>query len=483
MLRGGRDPGPTPRPRRRSSYLNPRALNPRAERGLILAIRLYRLGEPSLWLDEAYSFWFATRDWAYLWTQVPQFETHPSFYYSLLKLWTGFGTSEFVLRLLSVAINVATIPLVALLAWLCGDRQSGRPAAILAAILFACSATQVHAAQEARPYALMTLGMAMAIASAVAAMTGGPRARAPMRRMLRQDRPMAAAFAGIGIGIALLGWSHNYGLVFATILGACLFGWWLAQGALRGLLANLLISVGIALLLYAPNLLIVLMQTQSLNSRGFWVEIPTLKTVGGTILKMPLGHAGLLERPEFLAAAMLSLVLALAGLAAMIGPARRLPRAVPLTLFVMATVPAVVSFVLSHLGQPIFLFRTLQPSQVPMVAGLAFAPLTLRRLLTVRAQGMAFVLPVLLAVTAMWHSPPGRQDSFDEDWRALTRAIAAASAPMVPKLVIFPVESELPFLYYTPGWTSRWTSCRCPAPIPPRAPITIIPPEMGACRG
>lgn len=51
-----------------------------------LLLRLYRLGDASLWIDEAYSAWFSSRDWAYLWGEVPKFETHPSFYYSLLKI-------------------------------------------------------------------------------------------------------------------------------------------------------------------------------------------------------------------------------------------------------------------------------------------------------------------------------------------------------------------------------------------------------------
>ena len=43
-------------------------------------------GRP-LWLDEAYSAWFSAQSWHVLWTDVPTYETHPPFYYSLLKLW------------------------------------------------------------------------------------------------------------------------------------------------------------------------------------------------------------------------------------------------------------------------------------------------------------------------------------------------------------------------------------------------------------
>lgn len=441
-----------------------------------LAIRLYGLGAPSLWLDEAYSVWFSSQGWSYLWTEVPRFETHPSFYYSLLKLWRVFGSDEFTLRLLSVAINVAAIPFVALTARHCVGGERGCGAAVLAAILFACSATQVHAAQEARPYALMTLGIAVALASAVAVMAAGARAEAPMGRLLARDRPMVLAFAGIGIGIALLGWSHNYGLVFGMILGACLFGWWLVRGAPRGLLANLLMSVVLALVLYGPNLPIALMQTRSLNDRGFWLQAPGIRTAVNAMLEMPLGHGNRL-------AAALSLVLVAAGLAGMVRSRPRVPLAIPVTLLVMATVPAALSFVLSRVGQPIFLFRTLQPSQVPMLAALACAPFAVGPLFPARARWMAPALPLLLAAVALWHAMSGRQGWPDEDWRAITKAIGAASAPAVPRLVIYPAESELPFLYYAPRLGIAMDITTVPGPYPARRADYAYPAGNGGSPG
>src|SRR4051812_23952377 len=54
---------------------------------LALALRLINLGGRPLWLDEAFSAWFADRSFNYLWTVLPTYEAHPPFYYSLLKLW------------------------------------------------------------------------------------------------------------------------------------------------------------------------------------------------------------------------------------------------------------------------------------------------------------------------------------------------------------------------------------------------------------
>ncbi|WP_246697306.1 hypothetical protein [Rhizobium sp. G21] len=42
-----------------------------------LALRLPEIGSRSLWIDELYSHWFASRSYAELWRDVPQYETHP----------------------------------------------------------------------------------------------------------------------------------------------------------------------------------------------------------------------------------------------------------------------------------------------------------------------------------------------------------------------------------------------------------------------
>ena len=81
-----------------------------------LAVRLLFLGSKALWLDEAFSVWFSSQSWAHLWREVPQYETHPPLYYSLLKVWRSLGSDEFALRLPSALASSATAGLVALAA-------------------------------------------------------------------------------------------------------------------------------------------------------------------------------------------------------------------------------------------------------------------------------------------------------------------------------------------------------------------------------
>ena len=101
---------------------------------LAAILRLHDLGLRPLWLDELFSAWFSARDWHYLWNVVPTFETHPPFYYSLLKLWRVFGSDEFTLRLLSVVFAVATVPLVYFAGRTAGGGRNGPAVGLLAAL-------------------------------------------------------------------------------------------------------------------------------------------------------------------------------------------------------------------------------------------------------------------------------------------------------------------------------------------------------------
>jgi 4-amino-4-deoxy-L-arabinose transferase-like glycosyltransferase len=125
-----------------------------------LAIRLYGIGDHSLWVDEAASLAFAEASWYDLFVTNPLTETNPPGYYALLKLWIGaFGTSEMSLRMPSaLAGALAVVPL-----YLIARRAAGQGAALIAAALFALSAIQVEYAQEARTFAVMTLAFLLAL--------------------------------------------------------------------------------------------------------------------------------------------------------------------------------------------------------------------------------------------------------------------------------------------------------------------------------
>ncbi len=117
------------------------------------ALRFYRIGEQSLWVDEVFT-------WSNALIGVPMKPAdllenlHGPLYAWLLHSWTAVaGSSEWALRFPSAVFGVA---LVGALAWLAG-RWLGREAILPAAWLAAGSPFLVWYGQEARNYTLLML--------------------------------------------------------------------------------------------------------------------------------------------------------------------------------------------------------------------------------------------------------------------------------------------------------------------------------------
>jgi hypothetical protein len=120
---------------------------------LALGVRLARLAFQPLWWDEGWSVYFATTPVDNL-MALTAVDIHPPLYYLLLHLWIGLvGAGPLTLRLLSVLIGTATIPLL----YLVGKRLFGARAGTLAALLLAVSPFHIYYSQEVRMYGLVTL--------------------------------------------------------------------------------------------------------------------------------------------------------------------------------------------------------------------------------------------------------------------------------------------------------------------------------------
>src|SRR5262245_7571048 len=124
---------------------------------LALAVRLWGLGEPALWLDEAFSWGDARQPFGLI--VGARVDVHPPLYYGLLHLWMPLaGEGEYALRLPSALLAVLATPA----AWVLGRRlgPGGAFAGGLAAGLVALSPVAVGYAREARMYALaLALGL------------------------------------------------------------------------------------------------------------------------------------------------------------------------------------------------------------------------------------------------------------------------------------------------------------------------------------
>ena len=116
-----------------------------------LALRLPFLSQKSLWLDEIWSIGIARMSWASFWSVVRDQDPNMSLYYALLHVWMKLGSSEFLIRILSVLFGAATVPVVYAL----GKRLFGRAVGLIASVLLAINVFHIQWSQEARSYSLV----------------------------------------------------------------------------------------------------------------------------------------------------------------------------------------------------------------------------------------------------------------------------------------------------------------------------------------
>jgi mannosyltransferase len=127
-------------------------LNPTLTLLLILllgmGLRLYRLGDQSVWWDEGHAIWTARQSLVET-TSITAHDVHPPLYLWLLHFWLRLtGESEFAVRYLSLIGGVLTVALTYVVA----RRLIGRRSALLATLLIATARFHIWWSQEARMY-------------------------------------------------------------------------------------------------------------------------------------------------------------------------------------------------------------------------------------------------------------------------------------------------------------------------------------------
>lgn len=324
-----------------------------------LAVRLIGISMRPLWLDEAYSAWFSARGWHELWTVVPTYETHPPFYYSLLKLWRlAFGGGAVALRLPSVILGAATVPIVMLAAREIERlRPTGRPLLLMgvAGFLAACGPTLVEHGQEARPYAPMAFAYAIAILG-----------------VLRLLGDFAEGKSGswrnwllLALGSELTLWSHALGVVYASCIAIALMPSWLKKPVRKQRITRGLISGASILVLYLPCLWLIAGRASDWGSG--WISwrpemLLTLFSIYGVPVEvLTIGSA---------VAALILFLLAKRAIAA--GIADRGWNAERALLVLWWGVPLTTALV-STLFVPVFLPRTLTATLAPFYLAAAAA--------------------------------------------------------------------------------------------------------------
>jgi len=139
-----------------------------------LGLRLYKLTYRDYWDDEVISTFAARPPLNEILYSVMANDVHPPLYHMLLHIWMGgFGESLLAIRVFSVLLSTACVPLMYVL----GRSLTSRSVALVAAALLAIAPFQVYHGQQARMYPLLTLLVLVATLTFVQAWRKGGRLR------------------------------------------------------------------------------------------------------------------------------------------------------------------------------------------------------------------------------------------------------------------------------------------------------------------
>jgi mannosyltransferase len=381
-----------------------------------LALRVFLIGHESIWLDEAISWQFAHISQHELWTEV--LDTHPPLYYSMLRLWLVFGDSEAALRSLSVVFGMLAI----LLTYVLGRQIADARVGLFAAALMATSALQLEYSQEARSYELLT---AASLAASIG-LVGILQAHEARRR------PRIAICVLYVVGMVIALYAHNIALLLFGVAG--LVG--LADAIRRGTLGSTAVWVALNVLVVAGWcywLPVVWQQSTGEMPRLSWLKPPNLQAViegarnlygqGYVYAWQPV--INLIGAPLAIAGAFLH---------------RRAGFPIAYLLAAAFGIP-LLEIIISHLGRPVYMTRTViwvAPLFFILVA-MAFARVRLSH--AVLATGL--MIAIQLVGVKNYEQLPKK-----EPWRQTAQSVAEQACPGDVMLLAPYSLSEAPFEYY-----------------------------------
>jgi uncharacterized membrane protein len=186
---------------------------------LSFALRVYQLGAPEFWFDEAASYFVANRGYLDIIAYVRQaIAEHPPVYYLLLHTWMLFvGASEFALRYFSVWWGI----LFAALLYRFARRELGERIGLSVALITAASPFVLVFSQEARMYTLLPTLSLLTLMSFLRAL----RAKQPRHWLL------CAVLASIGMAthyyfiLVLIGFALYIALQWRAFSRRAWLGW------------------------------------------------------------------------------------------------------------------------------------------------------------------------------------------------------------------------------------------------------------------
>lgn len=391
-------------------------------------LRLYRLGDQALWIDEVFMITMATeRTLGELLFEVPQFEPHPPLYNVFMwALVPITGTSEVAMRSSSVLFSVCIIPV----AYLLVRKLFDRPTAAVTTAFLTVSPLQIWYAQEARMYALLMLLTLVSLYLLVGLSEPFSRSH-------------AAGYVGVGV---LMGYLHVFGL-FVLLAQALYLGLrliarpsetdlsWRSTAGIYGSI-GVLTSPWTGLLLHR-----VVAPERYPADAAAWLQPPAPSALVETFSFLSFGVTkttrpyNVLTHPSevFLMAVVLCLVV-MVGLSAMGELAGESNQLTLVGLWLV--VPIGLPFVLSVAVRPMFELR------YTVVAAPAFLILIARSIQSMESRHLRYALIAVILVGMLVPLPGYYLEPHKDQWDDAAAYVDESAAPGDTVLVV-------------PGWT--WT--------------------------
>ena len=386
-------------------------------------LALLRLGANSLWLDEAYTWYFSRMDW-FTMLEAIRLDGHPPLYWLLSKIVISLaGESEAGLRLFSGLTYLAGIVFIASL----GQRVGGRAGRLAGAWFWVFHPMALYYARDARSYMLVALFSAACLDSFLAAQASGGR------------RPLLAAGLFLALGLVV----HYFCLlVFAITL-------WMAFINLRRGRVFFRRWTVVAMLATLPffGWLWWFSQLENPSFGIGWIQSPGLADFPLTVWNLFSGYGGMSTLPNFIFGG-LSAGLVLFGLW------RPDQRPLALRWLVGGLLLPVAGVWAISLARPFFVdryFIVLLPVVALLVslgAGAAWKSLSHSLAQTARLPVAIASFFALLAIGfySGWQVHTSAR-YFDEDWRGMLAYLVRQDAG-TPLVLFSDPAASLPFAYY-----------------------------------
>jgi uncharacterized membrane protein len=387
--------------------------------GLLLLVaaglRLYALGQNSLWVDEHASLLTARFPLADIPAAALSHDAfEPPVYFWLLHLVIRlFGDTEEALRLLSAVAGALTVPLAAFLLRGLGASSS---VAIGGAAFLALSPLHLWYSQEARPYALLVgLGVGALVCF--------------LRALKTQS---ASAWVGFGLLASLAILTHLAGLVFPLLA----WTWWVLARDRGPLPRGLLLSSAGILLAITPFIYQLAKAVSQAQGKGSPPRPLSGLEIPYTLFTYVAGYSfgpsvrDIQERGPWTALLghPIQSAIGILALLAIMTFALRLRGAGATRLVLLTSVPMIVTWIGSALTGKAYNVRYTLPGVVGFVGLVALSASEIPT--KTRSFAVALVVVLFLWSDAQWF---GRPDYWKDDSRA---AVAWMKAELRPKATV-----------------------------------------------